>query len=223
VLLLNSQATKKAMTDFLHKEIKEKIDQDTEVIIYFSGHGAQIKDKNYDENDGMDEVLIPYDYKDGDLSSLIIDDDRYNYFKFIAANSKNLLIVFDSCFSGSAQKGIKGISIFGTKGDLWEKNEDSMQSDLKAIKDNFIIMSASQWDEKAWDDPKRNLGNSIFTYFFLEGMKGRADKDSNGETTLDEIYSYISSKMEDWLSTNELRNQKPVFENPSDRIWTFKY
>ena len=44
---------------------------------YFTGHGEQVKDVSGDEEDGEDEAIMPADYKEGDESSLLIDDDIY--------------------------------------------------------------------------------------------------------------------------------------------------
>lgn len=49
-------------------------------------------------------------------------------------------------------------------------------------------------------DPKRpgefsleapRMGNSLFTKYFLEGVKGAADKDGNGVVTIHEAYNYV--------------------------------
>lgn len=66
-----------------------------EIWIHYSGHGSYIQDKNGDEYDRNDEVLIPCDYKNGNI---IIDDELKSLFN----NSKGLIyITLDCCHSGT--------------------------------------------------------------------------------------------------------------------------
>ncbi|TSA81431.1 DUF4384 domain-containing protein [Deinococcus detaillensis] len=67
------------------------------VVFYFSGHGSRVKDLNGDEADGCDEALVPYD-----LDNLLIDDELGE--AIAALPSNNVLVVLDSCFSGTATK-----------------------------------------------------------------------------------------------------------------------
>jgi uncharacterized caspase-like protein len=36
------------------------------------------------------------------------------------------------------------------------------------------------------------LKHGIFTYFLLEGLRGKADADQDGVVTVDEAYAYVS-------------------------------
>lgn len=67
-----------------------------EAIIYYSGHGNQIRDNNNEEIDKMDEVLVPDDYTNG----LIRDDTIYQILKRFS-NRTHTLCIFDSCNSGT--------------------------------------------------------------------------------------------------------------------------
>ena len=74
------------------------------VLIYFSGHGGQIPDRDGDETDGADEVLVPHDVKPsgGSLANVLVDD-RFN--EIIGRIPAGEIIVFvDSCHSGTATK-----------------------------------------------------------------------------------------------------------------------
>lgn len=64
----------------------------SETVIHYSGHGSFIRDRNGDEPDGMDEVIVPVDYK-------IITDDEL--FSIISKIKGKVLLFFDSCHSGS--------------------------------------------------------------------------------------------------------------------------
>lgn len=63
-----------------------------DLIIYYSGHGTQIDDKENSEEDGLDECLL---FKDG----LIVDD--YLSEKLHNTQCQNILFIFDCCHSGT--------------------------------------------------------------------------------------------------------------------------
>lgn len=68
------------------------------LFLHYSGHGGQAKDDANDEEDGMDETLIPSDYQ---KSGQIRDD---TVFKMLVAPLKKdvqLVCVFDCCHSGT--------------------------------------------------------------------------------------------------------------------------
>ncbi len=65
------------------------------ISIYYSGHGTSIKDTNNDENDGLDECIVPCDFK----TSGIINDDDLN--KIISVTKSAGIAVFDCCRSGT--------------------------------------------------------------------------------------------------------------------------
>ncbi|KAF8269420.1 peptidase C14, caspase domain-containing protein [Lactarius quietus] len=64
------------------------------LFLHYSGHGAQVRDRNGDEVDGYDEVIFPVDYSQ---TGTIIDDVRV---KPLPPGCR-LTAVIDSCHSGS--------------------------------------------------------------------------------------------------------------------------
>lgn len=64
----------------------------TNFVVYFIGHGTQTKDKNGDEEDGMDEMIV---FKDG----YIVDDELNKIIK--TSKSKKIVLMSDCCHSGS--------------------------------------------------------------------------------------------------------------------------
>ena len=69
----------------------------TEIWFHYSGHGSQIKDKNNDESDGLDEVIVPTDFK---TVGFITDDEIFEILKKINVKCR-VILCFDCCHSGS--------------------------------------------------------------------------------------------------------------------------
>jgi len=133
VKLKNEQATVENVLKELDKLI-EKIQPGDIVFFHYSGHGQQISDidltkhKQYsklkyikaDEDDGYDEALAlynaPVNYVAGyDFSQHLIDDQiEYYQNKIQEKIGKNghLIMIFDSCHSGSVTRGVDEAQIY---------------------------------------------------------------------------------------------------------------
>jgi len=70
--------------------------EEDELWIHYSGHGSFVKDKNKDECDKRDEVIVPCDYA---RKGYIMDDDLFSLLRF----SRSVVqITFDCCHSGTS-------------------------------------------------------------------------------------------------------------------------
>lgn len=67
----------------------------SEIWFHYSGHGAQTCDLDRDEYDGLDEVIVPLDFK---TAGLVTDDEIFNMVKLSKCKT---MLIFDSCHSGS--------------------------------------------------------------------------------------------------------------------------
>ena len=56
-----------------------------------------------------------------------------------------------------------------------------------------MILTASDANEVSME--KDELNHGVFTYYLLEGLRGKADADGDGVITLDEVYKYVSMKV----------------------------
>lgn len=90
------QPTRKSILAAMDWLIKDAKPGDV-LFLHFSGHGGQKRDKSGDEEDGMDETILPLDFqKNGE----IIDDEIHCIVSSLP-QGVNLTAVFDSCHSGT--------------------------------------------------------------------------------------------------------------------------
>ena len=68
------------------------------VLVHFSGHGAQVDDHSGDEADGKDERLVPVDHA---TAGLITDDWLFEYVINALPPDVRLFGLFDACHSGT--------------------------------------------------------------------------------------------------------------------------
>lgn len=107
------------------------------VYIHYSGHGQQMRDRNSDEPDGLDESWIPYDaYRKpcvSDRGEKHLTDDEVNSLlmqirRKIGQKGK-LLVVIDACHSGDSTRGEEDDTIRGV-GEIFEALQDGIASFL---------------------------------------------------------------------------------------------
>jgi hypothetical protein len=106
-LLLNADATYDSITQGLQNFLIDDARKDDVVVIYYAGHGSQIRYVNNDESDGMDETLILHNSRTGESVKAVHDlsDDTLNrYIAKLHKKTQNITVVLDSCNSGSATR-----------------------------------------------------------------------------------------------------------------------
>ena len=68
------------------------------LFMHYSGHGGSTPDNDGDEEDGMDETLVPVDYQ---RKGQIRDDDLFDLLVSHVPEGCNLTVVMDCCHSGT--------------------------------------------------------------------------------------------------------------------------
>mmetsp|Transcript_59583 Transcript_59583/g.126657 ORF Transcript_59583/g.126657 Transcript_59583/m.126657 type:complete len:348 (-) Transcript_59583:109-1152(-) len=68
------------------------------LVLHYSGHGGSVKDTDGDEEDGMDETLIPVDYKE---AGHIVDDEIHDVLCRGLPKGVRLTAIMDCCHSES--------------------------------------------------------------------------------------------------------------------------
>ena len=105
-----TNATKAKMTSELEALVRATEAQaHDQVVIYYSGHGTTIADQDGDEGpgDANDEALVLLDAPDAassEDSSLLRDDEFRHFVDRISMGTRQLVVVFDCCFSAGAIK-----------------------------------------------------------------------------------------------------------------------
>ena len=126
-----SHATRQNIIDALERLKHESMPGEL-VVLYYSGHGTQVRDQNGDESDQRDEALVPVDAPlRMEPSDVVLDDHIKSTIDHIRANGANVWAIFDSCLSGTltrngnASARIKGVTAATTPSSQGETREDS--------------------------------------------------------------------------------------------------
>jgi hypothetical protein len=73
-----------------------------------------------------------------------------------------------------------------------------------------VFTSASGEQVSSWYPEKKH---SLYTYYFLKGLKGAADQDGNQAITAEEIQSYVLDEVSYMARKLNSREQTPVFQS----------
>lgn len=173
---LNGDVTKGEMEKIFGGWIKNRVDANTNVYIYYAGHGAPSTDQN--------AYLIP---NDGDPN--YAEETGYSLNKMYDQLEKlptdNITVFLDACFSGQDRE--QKLLIKDARG-LGIKTKTS------SIPDKLNVFSASSNDQvsSGWPDKKHGL----FTYYMLKGIQGNADNNNDKQVSYEELSNYIKLNVE---------------------------
>ncbi len=186
-LLLNEEATRDNVTRALREDLAMAKEGDI-VIIYFSAHGSP----NPDPSMANEFYLITHDARPGNLYATGVRMNDPNLLAGIKA--KGVLMVADTCYSWGFFKEL----------DARPKSMGGYLGTFAKLDGRFAIASSDS-SELSYEQPDK-YKNSIFTHFFLKGLRGEAAVNpGDGKITVKELYNYVAK------STSEATARK---QNP---------
>lgn len=133
------------------------------LLIHYSGHGTQVYDRSGDEEDGYDEALYLYD-------GSVIDDDIGAELKSIP-DGATVVIMLDSCFSGTATKalGAKECSVkFVPTPGLPLRHKKRVRLNKEEL--NYIVISGCREDQTSADAFINGRFNGAFTFYAVRNL-----------------------------------------------------
>jgi uncharacterized caspase-like protein len=190
-LLTDRQATRYAIETYLTTKLPLAGKDDT-IVLFFSGHGTGNPAKP------GEFYFMPYDGEPNNLAASAVKLSARGLFAH--ADSKRVLIVTDACHSGL-------VSLFSTKSP--KAAFETFMGEFKES-EGKVILTSSMPGQYSFDIPPngKRFGNSVFTHFLLEGLKGSADENRDFIVGLREAYNYAYTHTKDETGGN----QKPGCE-----------
>lgn len=179
--LSNAKATKSNILAEV-KHLAQKCAPGDTVYLHFSMHGQRVLDLNRDEEDGIDQSVIPYDAQKTYIAGAytgdkhLLDDELNPYLNTIKSKigSKGyLVVVFDACYSRGMEKDDMEVdepdSIAGVRGtsDFFhiKKGAPTALSKVKTPQKKFspggklLILTACDKNEQNFE---KRIGGKIY-------------------------------------------------------------
>lgn len=181
-LLLDKAATRVNIEEAIKDFMKNAIEEDV-VIIYFAGHGVPDPDR----------PEIPYLLAyDADLRrpgatavrmQEIQDAIRY-YIK-----ARKVVVFADACHSAGVGGNV------AMRGQVSGELVNKFLEEIAKAGNSVLTLSASESNEFSQESPQWGGGHGVFTYYLLEGLKGKANVDSDPIVRLGELVDYVSQNV----------------------------
>jgi uncharacterized caspase-like protein len=174
-ILVDESATRENILKSM-RTIFLKADENDVIILYFSGHG-------------LEGCFLPVDF-DG-YNNKLRHDEVLKLFK--ESKAKHKLCIADACHSGSMQFG-QGLAAKGPA-------SVSLKRFYQAFEDTdggVALMMSSKSEELSLED--HGLRQGVFTYYVLQGLKGKADNNADKLVTISELYNYVYKNVREYTA-----------------------
>ena len=184
IFLTGQKAGKSGIEKYVKSWLPRNVDNDSQVFVYFSGHGAP------DPKTGQ-AYIVPWD---GDAKFL--DTTGYSvknlYSDLASLKAKRIIVALDSCFSGAGGRSVlaKGARPLVTK-------VDAGIPDSKKL----VVLAAASGDEIT--GTADDQGHGLFTYYLLKGLNN-----SGGSVSVKSLYDFLKPKIQD-AARRDNRDQTP--------------
>jgi uncharacterized caspase-like protein len=203
--LINEEATVRAIRSLLGTTLPSKAGKKDTVFIYFGGHGASESNSASPDGDGLSKYLLAYDSVTTDLYGSALPMDEIARI-FDRLRAERVLFLVDSCYSGASggrtlSSSYKAITISG-----------NFLARIAQGKGR-VLLCASEPNEVAQESDK--LKHGVFTYYLLDGMKGKADADKDGLVSVQEIYRYLTKR----VPVQTRQTQHPIMKGEMEGLF----
>lgn len=184
LLLVDERATKSDLEKSFQSWLKNRVSRDSRVFIFYAGHGAPYYSGQEGSNPlAPDAYLVPYDGDPNDLARTgYALAGLYEVLDSLSA--KEVVLALDSCFSGTGGRSVRAA---GTR-------PIRIEPETAYFSPSVVTFSAAKNNQVSTSYP--DGGHGLFTYYFLEGLQGGADQDSNGWVEVEELFEYVKPRVE---------------------------
>ncbi len=152
----------------------------SDVFVYYAGHGApSLQDKK--------GYLVPVD-----ASPDYVHVSGYPlellYANLAKVPARSMTVVIDACFSGAVANAQGGAEML-----IGAASPFVVPAVAEEAPADMTVLTAGTGSQVASWYPEK--GHSLFTYWFLKGLKGEADSDKDGVVRLGELGGYLSENV----------------------------
>ncbi len=227
--ILDTQATKKGITDFLQQEVAPKLHKGDLLVLHFSGHGQQATDDNRDEDDGLDECWVPFDspkeYQAGvyEGDNLLRDDEigsiLDDFLERVGPEGYIFLSV-DACHSGTSTRGLgtaRGTDVTmgkpaSPRKGLFGQNEHDTPSKpdqfTAKARNNLVVFTSSSPTQLSYEQSYSREQFGAYTYELCRGLRAMEQS-----STVLELYDEVKKRLQN-LGLHQTPTAEGFLNNP---------
>jgi len=192
-LLTNGSATKDSIRAAI-AGLAKRVSADDQVVFFFSGRGSYGPDQPpFDEGDGLEEYLVPFDGLTTSPAKDLSDDAIEVLLSALPTN--NVVVILDAGFSGAGSRSgnpsekEKCLLRAGSGKAVAPQSVDGMSHEL--ARPGYLFISAAQNGVAPGESSQ--LRNGIFTHYFVEGLRGAANP-GRKTTSAQQAFEYAAPR-----------------------------
>jgi hypothetical protein len=230
-LLLDEAATREGILEAL-EELLEATGEGHRVVLHFSGHGSQMRDREGDEPDGYDETLVPHDSGRGSHPNRDISDDEIHYWMLrLTRRTDAVTLIFDCCHSATLSRDPLGIAVrrvaadhrpldelppspvsgnnpptFARSRSAQPRRRDGWAS-LAELGERYTLLAACRDDESAFEHRTGDEPHGAFTFFLSRELLT-----APAGSSYRQVFQHLAPRL-----TSQYPLQHPQLEGARDR------
>lgn len=160
--------------------------KDDLLLFYFSGHGI---------TDQLGQFYLATRSTRKSKANQLIDVTAvaasFLHQKMSNSRSEQQVVILDCCFSGAFAKGMTA------------KGDDTVNIQIQLGGKGRAVLASSTSTQYSFEH--KDSGFSIYTHYLLEGIEqGKADGDSDGWISVDELHEYASDRVKKYCLENDI-------------------
>lgn len=179
ISLIDTAATKAQIEGYLKNYIPSNVGKEGTLYVYYAGHGMPGTKKG-------EPYLVPYD-----ADTRFIEQTGYKLISFYQdlyqMDLKRVYVFLDSCFSGTASRAAE-LLVKGARPALLHVEK------VRPPSSSIISLNATSTGQISNAYPEKRHG--LFTYYLLRGLKGEADANDDGWSSVKEIYAFVRNNVQ---------------------------
>lgn len=202
IYLLTDDSTRKPTRNNVLESLRlvgDRTQPNDTILFYFSGHGIEDEGASY---------LLPSDTNINILTDSAIAL-RNVHKKLSESKAKIQVMILDACHSGGVRKD-KGIGSSASK-EFTERLRNLLLS-----AEGRVVLSSCSVSESSYEISDK--GHGVYSYFLMEALRGKADKDHDGFVTVNEAHRYVSEVIKDWTFSQRVSQTPRIDSNMSGSI-----
>jgi uncharacterized caspase-like protein len=212
--LTDDEATRQNIIESLKIWLPQRVADGDIAVFYYSGHGSNANDDNGDEEDGLDETIVPSDRNTTDSQGKkvpdIRDDELAETFKELRAKGATVTVFLDSCHAGTGIRALQGkpfasirfappINMEGRAPVYWPSSKEQTSGDEEVVMDGVSLIAGCRADQSSLEYRIGEDYHGLMSYFLTKGLEGSADENGDKEITYQELWKYSSEKVKEFI------------------------
>ena len=179
-VLVDDNATRDNLLDAM-RSVFLQADENDVVLFYFSGHG-------------IEGAFVPVDF-DGYSHRLEHSEIRHILEQ---SRARQKIVLGDACHSGSLIGSQFASEMLAAKepsvGDMLDKYYKAFEN----CDSGMALFMSSKGQEVSLEDT--GLRSGVFSHYLIRGLKGEADADKDKIVTIEELFTFVKSKVSSYTA-----------------------